>query len=150
MKPLLILAMLISSLFITSVANAEWTKVVKGKNNGATIYIDFDRIRKTGIKTYFWKLVDYMLENGKLTPSANFELRYNSRGSLNQITSYADTPSESTVYNSTPAPSEIQSLGLGLRYQAESGISSDLRWLWSNGSNSYHSNAIKLNMTVPF
>ncbi|MDC0400394.1 hypothetical protein OAN59_11930 [Alphaproteobacteria bacterium] len=58
MKPLLILAMLISSLFITSVANAEWTKVVKGKNNGATIYIDFDRIRKTGIKTYFWKLVD--------------------------------------------------------------------------------------------
>ena len=93
---------------------------------------------------------DIMLENGKLTPNTNFELRYNSRGSLNQITSYADTPSESMVYNSTPAPDEIQSLGLGLRYQAKSGISSDLRWLWSNGSNSYHSNAIKLNMTVPF
>lgn len=93
---------------------------------------------------------DIMLENSKLTPSANFELRYNSRGSLNQIISYTDTPSESMVYSSTPAPDEIQSLGLGLMYQAKSGISSDLRWLWSNGSNSYHSNAIKLNVTVPF
>ena len=93
---------------------------------------------------------DIMLESGILTPSANFELRYNSRGSLNQIISYTDTPSESTMFSTTPAPNEIQSLGLGLMYQAKSGISSDLRWWWSNGSNSYHSNAIKLNVTVPF
>ena len=93
---------------------------------------------------------DIMLESGILTPSANFELRYNSRGSLNQIISYTDTPSESTMFSTTPAPNEIQSLGLGLMYQAKSGISSDLRWWWSNGSNSYHSNAIKLNVTAPF
>ena len=70
---------------------------------------------------------DIMLESGILTPSANFELRYNSRGSLNQIISYTDTPSESTMFSTTPAPNEIQSLGLGLMYQAKSGISSDLR-----------------------
>jgi len=93
---------------------------------------------------------DIMLESGILTPSANFELRYNSRGSLNQIISYTDTPSESTMFSTTPAPNQIQSLGLGLMYQAKSGISSDLRWWWSNGSNSYHSNAIKLNVTAPF
>ena len=93
---------------------------------------------------------DIMLESGILTPSANFELRYNSRGSLNQIISYTDTPAESTMFSTTPAPNEIQSLGLGLMYQAKSGISSDLRWRWSNGSNSYHSNAIKLNVTAPF
>lgn len=93
---------------------------------------------------------DIMLESGILTPSANFELRYNSRGSLNQIISYTDTPSESTMFSTTPAPNEIQSLGLGLMYQAKSGISSDLRWRWSNGSNSYHSNAIKINVTAPF
>lgn len=93
---------------------------------------------------------DIMVESGILTPSANFELRYNSRGSLNQIISYTDTPSESTMFSTTPAPNEIQSLGLGLMYQAKSGISSDLRWRWSNGSNSYHSNAIKLNVTAPF
>ena len=93
---------------------------------------------------------DIMLESGILTPSANFELRYNSRGSLNQIISYTDTPAESTMFSTTPAPNEIQSLGLGLMYQAKSGISSDLRWRWSNGSNSYHSNAIKINVTAPF
>tara|TARA_B110000003_G_scaffold275016_1_gene316430 strand:+ start:1128 stop:2309 length:1182 start_codon:yes stop_codon:yes gene_type:complete len=131
----------------------QMSSTLKSYNEGSNVYAlayDKAKVISRSFSAGLTASYDIMLENGKLTPSANFELRYNSRGSLNQITSYADTPSESTVYNSTPAPSEIQSLGLGLRYQAESGISSDLRWLWSNGSNSYHSNAIKLNMTVPF
>ena len=121
----------------------------EGSNVNALAY-DKAKVISRAFSAGLTSSYDIMLENGKLTPNANFELRYNSRGSLNQITSYADTPSETIVYNSTPAPDEIQSLGLGLRYQAKSGISSDFRWLWSNGSNSYHSNAIKLSMTVPF
>ena len=56
-KPLMILIFL-SCMVISSVAYAGWTKVTT-TTNGVSIYIDFDRIRKTGIKTYFWKLVDY-------------------------------------------------------------------------------------------
>jgi len=131
----------------------QMSSTLKSYNEGSNVNaLAYDKAKvisrafSAGLTTSY----DIMLENGKLTPSANFELRYNSRGSLNQITSYADTPSESMVYNSTPAPDEIQSLGLGLRYQSKSGITSDFRWLWSSGSNSYHSNAIKLNMTAPF
>ena len=43
---------------ISSVAYAGWTKVTTD-TSGVSIYIDFDRIRKTVIKTYFWKLVDF-------------------------------------------------------------------------------------------
>jgi hypothetical protein len=91
-----------------------------------------------------------LLESGKLTPSAKFELRHNSRGSLNQTLSYADTPAESIVYSLTPAPDDIQSIGLGLAYQAKSGITSNLSWLGSIGSNSYQSNAIRFNLRLPF
>ena len=56
-KPLMILIFL-SCMVISSVAYAGWTKVTKA-TSGVSIYIDFDRIRKTGIKTYFWKLVDF-------------------------------------------------------------------------------------------
>ena len=90
------------------------------------------------------------LKSGKLTPSAKFEVRHNTRGSINQSISYADTPAEAAVYSLTPAPTDIQSYGLGLTYQANNGISSDVSWLGSTGSDSYHSNLLKLNVRLPF
>ncbi len=56
-KPFMILIFL-SCMVISSVAYAGWTKVTTD-TSGVSIYIDFDRISKTGIKTYFWKLVDF-------------------------------------------------------------------------------------------
>ncbi len=93
---------------------------------------------------------DIKLQSGKLTPSAKFELRHNARGSLNQTLSYADTPSESTSYSLTSAPDDIQTLGLGLSYLANSGVLGNISWLGSMGSNSYHSNVVRLNLQVPF
>lgn len=93
---------------------------------------------------------DIVLERGKLTPSAKLEVRHNTRGSINQLVSYADTPTESTVYSMTPAPSDIQSYGLGLTYQSKNGISSDVSWLGSVGSNSYHANTFRFSLRFPF
>lgn len=121
----------------------------EGSNANALAYNQATIVSRS-VSAGFTASYDITLESGKLTPSAKFELRHNSRGSLNQTISYADTPAESMVYSLTPAPDDIQSFGLGLTYQAKNGISSDVSWLGSVGSNSYHSNALKLNVRLPF
>jgi outer membrane autotransporter protein len=121
----------------------------EGSNTNALAY-DKATILSRALSAGFTASYDIALETGKLTPSAKFELRHNSRGSLNQAISYADTPAESMVYSLTPAPDDIQSLGFGLAYQTKKGITSDVSWLGSTGSNSYHSNALKLNVRLLF
>ena len=121
----------------------------EGSNANALAYNQATIVSRA-VSAGFTASYDIALESGKLTPSAKFELRHNARGSLNQTISYADTPAESMVYSLTPAPDDIQSFGLGLTYQAKNGISSDVSWLGSIGSNSYHSNALKLNVRLPF
>ena len=66
MKKLLILVTFISSMIMSSVAHAEWTKVSKNIR-GMTFYVDFERIRKHGGYVYYWDLGDY------LTPMGNFK-----------------------------------------------------------------------------
>ena len=121
----------------------------EGSNTNALAY-DQTTILSRALSAGFTASYDVALETGKLTPSAKFELRHNSRGSLNQAISYTDTPTESMVYSLTPAPDDIQSLGFGLAYQTKKGITSDVSWLGSTGSNSYHSNALKLNVRLLF
>lgn len=121
----------------------------EGSNTNALAYNDatvISRAISAGVSASY----EILLESGKLTPSAKFELRHNTRGSLNQKIYYVDTPAESMVYSLTPAPDDIQSLGFGLMYQAKNGISSDVSWLGSTGSNSYHSNILRLNLRLPF
>ena len=38
-------------------SNAEWTKVVKN-DNGNTVFVDFERIRKKNGYIFFWSLID--------------------------------------------------------------------------------------------
>ena len=58
MKKLLILTTFLSSLMMSSVANAEWTKVIEGVD-GSTFYVDLERIKKHSGKVYFWWISDY-------------------------------------------------------------------------------------------
>jgi len=60
MKKLLILTAFLSSLIMTSVANAEWTAVGESKTAGDTYYVDFERIKKQDGKVYYWALCDYL------------------------------------------------------------------------------------------
>ena len=67
MKKLLILTTFLSSLMMTSVANAEWTKVAGNVN--ASFYLDFERVRKHDGKIFYWELIDLKKpsENGNLS-----------------------------------------------------------------------------------
>lgn len=121
----------------------------EGSNTSALAY-DQAKIESRAFSAGLTASYDIALEAGKLTPSAKIDLKHNSHGSLNQVISYADTPAESMVYSLTPAPDNIQSLGFGLAYQTKKGITCDMSWLGSIGSNSYHSNALNLNVRLPF
>jgi uncharacterized protein with beta-barrel porin domain len=121
----------------------------EGSNANALAY-DKATIVSRAVSMGFTAAYDIVLEHGTLTPNAKFELRHNSRGSINQTIAYADTPAESMTYSSTPAPDDVQSLGFGLNYFGKNGISGDVSWFGSIGTNSYHSNALKLNVRLPF
>jgi len=58
MRQLLILITFISSLIVSSVAHAEWTKVEES-DIGDISYVDFERIKKHNGKIYYWLLTDY-------------------------------------------------------------------------------------------
>ena len=59
MKQLLVLITLISSILMSSVANAKWTEVAKSVA-GDTYYADLERIKKHNGKIYYRQLVDYL------------------------------------------------------------------------------------------
>jgi hypothetical protein len=62
MKELLILTTFLSSLIISSVANAGWTKVSKDAE-GNIWYVGLERIKKHDGKIYFWYLTDWLKPN---------------------------------------------------------------------------------------
>jgi len=53
----LALTIVFSVTIIPVPSNAEWTKVVKS-DNGNTVFIDFERIRKKNGYIFFWSLID--------------------------------------------------------------------------------------------
>lgn len=53
----LALTILFSATIIPVPSNAEWTKVVKN-DNGNTVFVDFERIRKKNGYIFFWSLID--------------------------------------------------------------------------------------------
>ena len=57
-KITLIFSLLFSTVMFSSTSFADWTKVTK--NNAATYYVDFERIRKVDGFVYYWELIDLL------------------------------------------------------------------------------------------
>lgn len=94
---------------------------------------------------------DYLLDSGAvITANGLFETRYNSEIYINQEVNYADTPDQIEVYSFKSMPTNAQSVGAGLLYKAPKGISAGMNWRYTDGSNSYTANTLKLNISVPF
>ena len=64
MKKILIL---IIAMFISNVAQAEWTKAIDSPTNHMTVYIDLDGMQKRGSITKMWNMNDY--QQPKLGPN---------------------------------------------------------------------------------
>jgi hypothetical protein len=74
MRKLFILTTFICSFMMSSVANAEWTKITASRT-GDTHYVDFDRIKRHDDKVYYWRLNDYLkpTSSGTLSYKAYYE-----------------------------------------------------------------------------
>jgi hypothetical protein len=51
--------LMVSLMFATSPAHAEWTKVVETEHSDV-LYIDFERIREHSGSVFFWEMTDYL------------------------------------------------------------------------------------------
>ena len=58
-KLTLIFTLLFSTVMFPSASFAEWTKVSENVN-GATFYVDFERIKKHKGLVYYWQLANYL------------------------------------------------------------------------------------------
>jgi len=107
MKKLLILTTFLSSLIMSSVAHAKWTKVTEGES-GSTFYVDLERIKKHSGKVYFWSLDDYgtPTEYGSISAKSYNEVECGSFRSRTLNYKYYTGPMGSGTINSsnkTPA-----------------------------------------------
>ena len=58
-KLTLIFTLLFSTVMVSSLSYAKWTKENKSMS-GATLYVNYEKIRKQGGYLYFWQLQDYL------------------------------------------------------------------------------------------
>ena len=103
MKQLLILTTFLSSLIMTSLANAEWTKVYTG--DGSSAYVNFDRLKKRDGKLYYWALIDLHSMKGQwsLTMYQETECKRDRFKVLNSTT-YSDRMGSGDVIGSDNTP----------------------------------------------
>ncbi len=58
-KLILIVTLLVSTVMFSSPSYSKWVKVTESKN-GASYYVDFERIRKHDGYFYYWELIDLL------------------------------------------------------------------------------------------
>lgn len=123
-------------------------------NEGSDVNaLAFDRTNVKGNAAFAGVTASYDIYTeggGKWVPNAKLEVRRNSKGSVDQSISFADTPGTTAVLKVDSTPQDVQTLGLGVRYQQKQGVGFGLAWLGSMGSNAYHASAIRADLIVPF
>jgi hypothetical protein len=105
MKKLLILTTFLSSLMVSSVANAEWTKVYTSDDEGGSAYVNFDRLKKRNGKLYYWALIDFHSMKGQwsLTMYQETECKRDRFKVLNSTT-YSDRMGSGNVIGTDNTP----------------------------------------------
>jgi uncharacterized protein YhjY with autotransporter beta-barrel domain/ubiquitin len=106
------------------------------------------KIVSTGLNAFY----DIKLESATLTPSVKVQYTHNFDGDMSQNMFVSSLGASSQNYNISTGstPQNFGSLGLGLGYKAQKNISVDLGYTASSGSNSYHANALKFDVSLGF
>jgi outer membrane autotransporter protein len=122
----------------------------EGANSNA---LAFDRSKLVSSALYVGVMAFYdfaQADGAKWTPNAMLELRRNAGGSANQVISFVGTPVNTSALDVSNAPSDVQTMGLGISYTHKRGARFGLRWLESRGTDSYRSTGYQLNASMPF
>lgn len=122
----------------------------EGSNANA---LGFDRMRLKQSAVFGGLIADYEIsrpDGGKWIPNAKLELRHNSKASFRQSAYFADSPDIAESFGLDTVARNVQTIGLGVRYVKTNGMSMNLNWQGSLGSDSYRSSAFQASVSIPF
>jgi uncharacterized protein with beta-barrel porin domain len=101
-----------------------------------------------GLKVF----TDRTIAAGTLRPSLTWQYTRRDGGELQQTIRYVDAASGAgeTTLAIQGIPREQTSLGLALAFQGEQGVTGQLGYVYTSGSEQYRSNALRLGVTLAF
>jgi len=101
-----------------------------------------------GLKVF----TDRTIAAGTLRPSLTWQYTRRDGGELQQTMRYVDAASGAgeTTLAIQGIPREQTSLGLALAFQGEQGVTGQLAYVYTSGSEQYRSNALRLGVTLAF
>lgn len=90
--------------------------------------------------------------NGILTPTAKLQYTHNFNGNLNQGLYYSDLGPNGGYYNLTTntISSDVGNIGIGIAFTNRYGLRSSIGYALGVGTNSYLSNSLRLDASIPF
>ncbi len=121
---------------------------------GSSLAATYDQtdIRSNNVSTGIKMFTNIATSNGTLRPAVSFQYAHNYLGDMTQNMYYADTGSGTSdvALSFKSMPSDLGSLGFGLTYQTLKNSFMSFNYLYSQGSNSYHSNTLNANLGINF
>lgn len=122
--------------------------------SGSALAVQYASARSLSTSTAVGMKVftDMAIAAGILRPSLTWQHTRRSGGELQQTMRYVDTCSGAgdTTLAIQGIPSEQTSLGLGLAFEGQQGVTGHLAYVYTSGSEQYRLNTLRLGVTLPF
>jgi ubiquitin len=135
-------------------ADMSKTKLDAYSEAGSSLAATYDQtdIRSNNVSTGIKMFTNIATSNGTLRPAVSFQYAHNYLGNMTQNMYYADTGSGTgdVALSFKSMPTDLGSLGFGLTYQTLKNSFMSFNYLYSQGSNSYHSNTLNANIGINF
>ena len=134
--------------------NSSQTTLDAFTESGPALAVQYDSAsnQSTAASVGIEVFTDIPVATGTLRPSLTWEYTRRSDGDLQQTMRYVDAVSgeSDTTLAIQGIPREQVLLGIGLDYQGQQGTIGHLYYTYTNGSEQYRSNALRLGVTLTF
>jgi outer membrane autotransporter protein len=121
---------------------------------GSSLAASYDKadVRSNNVSTGIKMFTNITTSTGTLRPTMSLQYAHNYLGDMSQNMYYANVGSGTgdVALSFKSTPSDLGSLGLGLIYQTRKNTLMSFNYLYSQGSNSYHSNTLNANLGINF
>ena len=121
---------------------------------GSSLAASYDKadVRSNNVSTGIKMFTNITTSTGTLRPTMSLQYAHNYLGDMSQNMYYANVGSGTgdVALSFKSTPSDLGSLGLGLIYQTRKNTLMSFNYLYSQGSSSYHSNTLNVNLGINF
>lgn len=121
---------------------------------GSSLAVSYDKVdvRSNNVSTGIKMFTNITTSTGTLRPTMSLQYAHNYLGDMSQNMYYANVGSGTgdVALSFKSTPSDLGSFGLGLIYQTRKNTLMSFNYLYSQGSSSYHSNTLNVNLGINF